>query len=263
MSTLPDSLVQPITDLIHQMSDEARTIALQYYRKADVGEETKEDDSPVTLADKAIEQMMRERIEAAFPTHRIMGEEFDDKAGSEEITWVLDPIDGTRQFVLGMPLFGNLIGVLAGDKPVLGCINIPMTQERWIGQMGQGTTLNGQACRVSSVTKLSEARLMATAPAQFSGAQRTRFGHLIDLTKDVRFGTDCYAYGLLASGHCDVVAEASLKSVDIMATIPVIQAAGGVTSDWHGKPVSLDGDGTFLAAATPELHDTALALLNL
>ena len=161
-----------------------------------------------------------------------------------------------------MPLFGSLIGVMVDDHPLIGCIDIPMTGERWIGAPSTASTMNGSTARTASTYVLSNARMMATAPAMFVDDTREPFSRLTNICKDVRFGTDCYAYGLLALGHCDLVAEASMKPMDIMALVPVVQQAGGVVTDWQGAPCTIDGDGTILAAANPMLHARALAALR-
>ena len=259
---LPQDLEADILALIHDLADASRVIAHDLFRTDRLETEDKEDESPVTIADKRIETAWREQISAKFPDHGILGEEFDEKIGDARVRWVLDPIDGTRQFVYGMPLFGSLIGVMVDDDPLIGCIDIPMTGERWIGTPSTASTMNGSTNQTASTDTLANARMMATAPAMFVGDTREPFSRLTNMCKDVRFGTDCYAYGLLALGHCDLVAEASMKPMDIMALVPIVHQAGGVVTDWQGAPCTIDGDGTILASANPMLHARALAALR-
>lgn len=259
---LPAGLEAEILALVNNMADTARVIAQDLFRSDRLETEDKDDNSPVTLADKRIESAWRQQISTQFPDHSILGEEFDEKVGRSRIRWVLDPIDGTRQFVYGMPLFGSLIGVMVDDQPVIGCIDVPMTRERWIGAPTTGSRMNDLMATTAPTHTLAAAKLMSTAPAMFVGDTRESFARLTTLCKDVRFGTDCYAYGLLALGHCDLVAEASMKPMDIMALVPVIERAGGVVTDWQGAPCAVDGDGTILAAANPTLHARALAALR-
>ena len=256
-------LEEKLLAVVEKLADTARDIAQGLFRSQDIGLQDKDDLSPVTLADKRIELAWRDIIEKEFPNHGIVGEEFDEKTAESNVTWVLDPIDGTRQFVMGMPLFGSLIGVLVDGQPVIGCLEAPIMGERWIASPGSGSRLNGKTVKTSITDRLTTARLMSTAPAMFAGETRERFSRLSNLCKDVRFGTDCYAYGLLALGHCDLVAEADMKPMDIMPLIPVVERAGGVVSDWHGQACTLTGNGTILASASPELHAQALAAFRL
>ena len=236
---LPNDLEADILALVHDLADAARVIAHDLFRSDRLETEDKEDESPVTIADKQIETAWREQISATFPDHGILGEEFDEKIGDARVQWVLDPIDGTRQFIYGMPLFGSLIGVMVDDDPLIGCIDIPMTGERWIAAPSTASTMNGSTARTASTDVLANARMMATAPAMFVDDTREPFSRLTNMCKDVRFGTDCYAYGLLALGHCDLVAEASMKPMDIMALVPIVEQAGGVVTDWKGTPAPL------------------------
>jgi histidinol phosphatase-like enzyme (inositol monophosphatase family) len=224
--------------------------------------ENKRDLTPVTATDRAIEQMARERIAARFPGHGVRGEEFPDDPGNGEHTWVLDPIDGTKGFITGKPLFGTLIALVQESRPVLGVIDIPVMAERWLGAQGITATLNGVACTTSSVTGLSDATVYASSPDMFHGAHRERFDRLTSHARFRCFGADCYSYGLLASGYTELVAEASMHLHDYMAVVPVVESAGGVITDWSGEALSLDSDGTVLAAANQALHEAALAILS-
>ncbi len=244
---------------VHELADAARPIALKHFRTP-LDIVSKADESPVTIADRTIEAELRARIEARFPGHGIFGEEMGVKEGDGR-TWVIDPIDGTKSFVTGLPLFGTLIALLEDERPVFGAIDMPALGERWVGGPG-GTTLNGEAARASTCRDLGEARFFTTSPEGFSGPDIDAYDRLMAGTRIRRFGGDCYSYGLLASGHCDLVAECGLQPYDYMALVPVIRGAGGVVSDWNGEELTLRSDGRVVAAATPELHAQALDLVR-
>ncbi|EAQ02148.1 Inositol monophosphatase family protein [Pseudooceanicola batsensis HTCC2597] len=235
-------------------------MAMSYFRKS-LEVEHKADASPVTQADRAIEAAMRERINSRFPTHGILGEEHEDARLDAEQVWVLDPIDGTKSFMTGMPTFGTLIACLSGGRPEVGVISIPPTGERWMGVRGRTTTLNGEPCRASGRVALAEATLYTTTPDTFDSAGHAKFEALSAKVGMRRFGGDCYAYGLLASGHVDIVFEMNLHPYDYLALVPVVEGAGGVITDWNGKSLSLQSDGRVIAAASAELHRSALAAL--
>ena len=246
-----------------ELADAARPLALAYFRTP-LDILSKADESPVTVADRTIEAHLRGLIEARFPDHGIFGEEMGVKPGREPGTgpvWVIDPIDGTKSFVTGLPLFGTLIAFLDGGVPLVGLIDMPALGERWTGLPGQARFGTGPA-RTSGCRSLSEARFFTTAPDGFIGDDEARYRRLVARTALRRFGGDCYAYGLLASGHCDLIAETGLQPYDTMALVPVIRAAGGVITDWDGDDLGLRSDGRVLAAASPELHAQALAVLR-
>src|SRR5882762_8214215 len=223
-------------------------IALQHFRTP-LAVERKGDGSPVTVADRDIETHMRRMIRAAFPEHAIRGEEFAPE-GSGEFTWVLDPIDGTKSFVTGYPLFGSLIALLQGGRPVLGVIEAPALAERWVGCEGRATLFNGRQVRTSACRATEQAVVYTTTPETFDAGERRRFGG------------DCYLYGMLAGGHCDLVIEVQLKPHDFMAAIPVVEGAGGRISDWRGAPLGTASDGRVVAAATEALWRQAIRELS-
>ena len=243
-----------------QLADAARRIARQYFREPLVVER-KADHSPVTLADRAIETEMRRMIRAAFPAHGIQGEEFAAEPGGE-FTWVLDPIDGTKSYISGFPLFGSLIALRRGDRAVLGVIEAPALSERWIGCEGRPTQFNGRVVGTSPCRELAGARVYTTTIDTFSPDERRRFDALCARAAMRRFGGDCYLYGMLASGCCDLVIEVGLKPHDYLALIPVVEGAGGRISDWRGAPLSAGCEGLVLAAATEPLWRQAVAALS-
>ncbi|WP_135468889.1 inositol monophosphatase family protein [Crenalkalicoccus roseus] len=226
--------------------------------------EAKGDASPVTEADRAAERAMRAVLADRFPDHGIWGEEFGADRPDAEWLWVLDPIDGTRAFVTGRPLFGSLIGLLHRGRPVLGLIDQPAAGERWIGLAGERTRfrspLGGQVgCRPCGL--VGEAELSCTSPDMFAPADRPGFERLRAAARRVTWGGDCYAYGLLALGLVDMVAEATMQPWDWAALVPVVEGAGGRVTGWDGAPLALGGDGRVLAVGDPALLGEAVRLL--
>ena len=242
--------------LAGQLADVARRVVREHFR-APIAVDRKADGTPVTIADRDIETHMRRMIRTAFPRHAVRGEEFAAE-GSGEFTWVLDPIDGTKSFVSGYPLFGSLIALQQQDRAVLGVIEAPVVAERWVGVEGRATLFNDKPARTRDCRSLGEAILYTTTPDTFDAGERSRFEALSARTALRRFGGDCYLYGMLASGFCDLVVEAHLKPHDFMAVIPVVTGAGGRISDWRGAPLGPASDGRVVAAATEALWAQAL-----
>ena len=251
------------SDLVESMANSARRIALAYWRRA-LNIESKADATPVTIADRAIENKLRSMIAEAEPTAAIFGEEFgaDTTVAAQSDLWILDPIDGTGAFVTGSPLFGTLIGLVANGAPVLGVIEAPALGERWTAQHGEGAFLNGKRCATSGVVNLSEAALGSTSPMTFSDEERMKFSELSGRVALTRFGGDCYAYALVASGHLDLVVEAGLQPYDYLPLVTVLEEAGGVITDWSGAPLTLNSGGRVVASASRPLHAQALEILN-
>ncbi|EGJ22941.1 Inositol monophosphatase [Cereibacter sphaeroides WS8N] len=252
MSELGDAL-----RFANDTADEARRIALKHFRQA-LDVESKADDSPVTLADRAVEALIRDRIMAAFPDHGIFGEEEAPLRPDSDHLWVVDPIDGTKSYVTGNPLFGGLMALLKDGAPCLGQIDMPALGERWSGIEGQATTFNGCPCRTSDCRDPAEAFAYTTDPMLFTGADAQVLEMLRRSVRMLRFGGDCYAYALLASGHCDLVLETGLQPYDYLPLVQVIRGAGGVITDWQGQALGVGSAGEVLAAATPELHRAML-----
>lgn len=222
--------------------------------------ERKADATPVTVADKGAEELMRRLIAQRYPTHGIIGEEHGAERGDSEFVWMLDPIDGTKSFITGVPLWGTLIALLHQGQPVLGCIHQPALQQLVIGD-GTTTTLNGAPVRCRPTTRLADATLLTCdwlTPAQYQDA--AAFDRLAKSAKLCRTWGDAYAYLLLATGWADVVVDPVMNPWDIAALVPVIRGAGGVITDWSGGP-AYPASST-VAAATPELHAAALAILG-
>ncbi|MDE2006683.1 MAG: histidinol-phosphatase [Rhodospirillales bacterium] len=232
--------------------------------RSDLAAEHKQDLSPVTIADRAAEQAMRAVLAARFPAHGIAGEEFGTDRPEARLRWVLDPIDGTRAFITGRPIFGTLIALLDDGVPVLGVIDQPVTGERWIGAAGRPTRFRGPfggTAGTRPCPSLDQAELSATSPAMF-GPNLPAFERLAGAARRLTWGGDCYAYGLLALGRIDVIAEADLKLWDWAALVPVIEGAGGRVTDWTGAPLREGGDGRVLAVGDPRLTAQAATRLS-
>ncbi|WP_424814681.1 inositol monophosphatase family protein [Roseococcus sp. YIM B11640] len=245
-------------------ADLAGTIIRPLFRSA-LLVEAKGDASPVTEADRAAERALRAFLTERFPTHGIMGEEYGTERGDAEYLWVLDPIDGTRAFLTGRPLFGTLIGLLHRGEPVLGLIDQPVTRERWVGVAGQGTrfhspmggTVGSRACASLSVAELS-----CTSPEMFPPADWERFDAVRRAARRVTWGGDCYSYGLIPLGLVDAVVESGLKPWDWAALVPVIEGAGGRMTDWFGQALTLDSRGDVIAVGDPALMPEIVGLLG-
>ena len=224
--------------------------------------EAKPDASPVTQADRAAEAAMRTILEAERPADGIVGEEYGvSRAGAERV-WVLDPIDGTRSFIAGRPIFGTLIALMEAGRPVLGVIDQPVLRERWIGARYRPTTLNGAAVATRACATLAAAHLATTGPSYFAAADLARFEALRVGVNGTSWGGDCYNYALLASGHLDLVIESGLKLHDFAALVPVVEGGGGQMCDWHGARLDSGSDGRVIAAGDPALVDAVLDALN-
>jgi histidinol phosphatase-like enzyme (inositol monophosphatase family) len=256
-------LADKLIDLAHRLADASAEVIRPLFR-GDLQSEYKQASSPiVTIADRQAERVMRELIEQYEPTHGIIGEEFGTKPAQSPYTWVLDPIDGTIAFSTGKPLFGTLIALLQEDQPVLGVINQPVLQERWLGIGGAATTLNGQIVRTKSNPELAQAALGSTSPYLFkTPAEQNKLETLRQNVHITSFGGDCYQFGLLAAGHLDIILECGLALHDFAALIPVIQGSGGVITDWSGHPLGTGSTGDVLVCANRELHQQVLDLWN-
>ncbi|KAA8536077.1 hypothetical protein F0562_028555 [Nyssa sinensis] len=269
-SCFEEEEIDRFAEVGNKLADAAGEVIRKYFRKSfDILD--KEDLSPVTIADQAAEESMVSIIQENFPSHAIYGEEngWRCKEKFADYVWVLDPIDGTKSFITGKPLFGTLIALLHKGKPVLGIIDQPVLRERWIGISGRRTTLNGQEVRTRNCAKLSQAYLYTTSPHLFSGDAEVAFARVRSKVKVPLYGCDCYAYALLASGFVDLVIESGLKPYDFLSLIPVIEGAGGVITDWKGHPLhweaSSDSRATsfnVVAAGDKQLHQQALDSLQ-
>lgn len=242
------------------LADESRALLRRRYRSG-VRVDLKADASPVTDADREVETALAARIRARHPDHGILGEEHGAHAAGAEHVWVLDPIDGTRSFATGRPLFGTLIALVRRGRPILGVIDSPITGERWSAADGLGVELDGAPIRVRERRPLREAALYASAPHRFE-ALATGFERLRRAARFTLYEGDCYAYGQLARGDIDLVIETDLAPYDVCALVPIVREAGGFVARWNGDEVGLDGDRTLVAASHPELALEALEILQ-
>ena len=245
-----------------RLADAAGAVIRKYYR-APLAVESKSDASPVTVADREAEHVLRAAIRATYPDHGIDGEEFPGERLDAEFVWHLDPIDGTKSFVVGRPLFGTLIALTRAGRPVLGVIDQCILGERWLGGAGRSSTWNGQPIRVRACATLRDAVLGLTSPQMFSAAERAAVARLEGAVKFPVYGGDCYGYGLLAMGFIDLIVEADLDVHDFMALVPVIEGADGIVTDWRGAPLTRASAGGIVAAGDPRVHESALKLLAL
>ena len=257
------SSAEPDFAFLHQVADLAGEVVMPLFR-APILVENKEKNGfdPVTEADKDAERHMRRAILERFPDHGILGEEFEAENVQADGLWVLDPIDGTRAFISGLPTWGTLIGYRHVSGLELGMMSQPFTNERYFGD-GQQSFYSGPGGERKLATRdcadLSEATLFNTSPDMFNDIEREAFRRVEDSVRLSRYGVDCYAYCMVAMGMVDLVIEAGLKPVDIAPLIPVIKGAGGIVTNWHGGS-AVDG-GQVIVAGCERVHEQALALL--
>jgi len=252
--------LSPYRPFLLELARESGAFITPLFRQPGLAVEAKSDASPVTVADRGAEELMRQRIAQKFPAHGIVGEEFGTERADAEFVWVLDPIDGTKSFVSGVPLWGTLIALLHRGQPVLGCIHQPILGQLLIGD-GTTTELNGRPVRCRPTRRLEDATLVTSDPLNPAKYQSgARYDALQQRAKLVRTWGDCYGYLLVATGWADVSVDPIMNPWDIAALIPVIRGAGGVITDWHGGP-AYPAEST-IASATPELHAAVLATLK-
>ena len=251
-----------LVSFANYLSDESAKVIKQYFRKS-INIINKEDDSPVTIADKNTELKIRELIANKYPHHGILGEEFEDKDTDSEYLWVIDPIDGTRSFIAGHKDFGTLIALLHNKKPIIGIINCPIHKERWVGVEGHQTTMNGIKVKTSDKQTLDTSYLSSTGLYMFDNDNfKKGFDKKIKLTRYHRYGGDCYNYGMIASGYIDIVIENTLKVHDYMALIPIIEGSGGEITDKFGNLINFDSDGSIVVSSNKKLHTQLIDLIN-
>lgn len=224
--------------------------------------EAKADASPVTQADRAAEAAIRAVLTQERPADGIIGEEYGSEREDAARLWVIDPIDGTRSFIAGRPIFGTLIALIEEGQPVLGLIDQPIIGDRWLGVAGRPTLFNGAAARTRTCGALARAHLATTGPAYFSAEERLRFEAVSAAARDTLWGGDCYNYALLASGHLDLVVEAGLKLHDFAALVPVVEGAGGRMRDWEGRPLTGASDGRVVAVGDAAILGEVLERLG-
>lgn len=248
--------------LAGRLADAAGAAIRPYFRTA-IDSERKGDASPVTIADREAEQAMRAILAAERPEDGIIGEEFGNDRSGAQRQWVLDPIDGTAGFLAGRAIFGTLIALMVDGFPVMGVIDQPVAQERWVGASGMRTTLNSAPVACRPCRSLADATLATTGPHYFNDHDGQHFMALAARTDHKRMvmGGDCYNYAMLATGHLDIVCEADLKLHDWAALVPVVEGAGGTMADWNGDPLHAASDGHVLALGDAARLDDAVEAL--
>jgi histidinol phosphatase-like enzyme (inositol monophosphatase family) len=252
--------------LANRLADAAGAVIGPLFR-GDWKSERKSDATPVTQADREAEAAIRQILEAERPDDGIIGEEYGTRNEGAGRQWVLDPIDGTISFMAGRPIFGTLIALMQDGWPVMGIIDQPIAGERWAGRIGEGTTFNGKPVRTRTCKSLDEAVLATSSPHYFTADQADPYMKLAgavggnERQGTIVYGGDCYNYGLLGSGHLDIVCEAGLAIYDYAALVPVVEGAGGTMSDWQGNPLDAGSDGTVIALGDPaRLEDVLEAM---
>lgn len=265
MPKLSTDTMAELMSTAHALADAAREATLLHFRAVGLSADTKETDrfDPVTVADRLSEERMRAILAARRPMDAILGEEFGSQTGTSGLTWVLDPIDGTRSYLSGTPTWGVLISVADDTGPIYGIIDQPYIRERFEGGFGVSRVVgpSGEAAlKCRAARPLSDAILFSTFPEVGTPEEGAAFRRVSAKAKLTRYGTDCYAYGLVAAGAIDLVIEAGLQAYDVQAPIAVIEAAGGIVTNWQGGPCHQGGQ--VLAAANRAIHAEAMALLN-
>jgi len=253
--------MQPYARYLPEMFDASGEVILRYFR-GEAGVQQKGDASPVTLADQQAEAAIRAVIQREWPDHGIIGEEEANINRAASLQWVIDPIDGTRNFIAGKPLFTTLIALCEDGTPRMGAVDQPFTRERWLA-VGGKASYNGRPIRTRACTSLSEAWLATTSPHLFEDAGFKKFEALRKQCPEVQYGGDAYHYTMLAQGQLDLVVEENLQFYDIAPLIPLVEAAGGVMTDWQGKPLTVtDSTLQVIAAGSDTLHAQALNYLQ-
>lgn len=248
-------------DLACRLADAAGEVVRRYFRRR-FAVESKSDLSPVTVADREAEAAMRAILAREVPDHGIIGEEHGRAGGADGPVWVLDPIDGTKMFVTGRPMFGTLVALLLDGQPVLSVIDQPITGDRWVGCRGLGAFFNGRRMRARYRGRLQGFAGSTTSPEMFAtAAERAAFAALRERAAFWVWGGDCIGYALIASGFSDLVLEARLEVYDYLPLVPVLEEAGACIGDWQGRPLALGSDGHVLATCDRELFDEAVAAI--
>lgn len=241
---------------------EASGAVIRRHFRSGVAVIDKPDLSPVTAADREAEQAIRRMIAEHHPGHGVIGEEYGAERPDAELVWVLDPIDGTKSFISGRPLFGTLIALCRAGRPILGIIDHPALGERWVGAAGHPTRHDGREVRCRPCPALAGATLFASNPHMFEkGHGEAAFARVRRQVKLVQYGSDCYHYGLVASGFGDLAIEAHMQIYDYLAAVPVIEGAGGRVTDWQGRPLTIHSADRVLAVGDPAMLEPTLALL--
>lgn len=259
-STVDSNFAQVLADC-EKWADEAAVLARKYFRQPTMVD-FKADESPVTLIDQLIEKELKKSISVKYPNDGILGEESGIDEGSCDNLWVIDPIDGTRSFLSGNPLFGMLLAYVEAGEPVAGVISMPILNEVYSGGQGLAATCNGVPIQVSSQDSIDDCVIYINEGEKLIADHPEILSRLLTTGKIRRFGYDCYPHALLSSGQIDAVIDYDLKPYDYLSLSAVIEAAGGIITDWNGNKLNMHSDGDVVSAATPKLHKALLKLLD-
>ena len=256
------SVGRDLVEFAHRLADAAGGIVRAAARSRRVAYR-KADASPVTEVDRSVEARLREMIGASFPGHGIVGEEFGDDRREADHVWVLDPIDGTKAFMAGLPVYGTLIGLARGGRPVLGIVEQPVTLERWVGIDGDGTWYNGERVRTDASERLGDALVCTTSPEYYEGEDACAYRRIVAGSRWMVHGGNCQGFAQLARGFVDLALETRVCVYDYCALVPVVENAGGVMTGWRGEPLTLRPapGGRILASGNRTLHEAAMACL--
>ena len=259
---MTESVARDFIEFAHVLADAAGEIVRPAARARRIVH-SKADASPVTEIDRAVEMRLRELIAARYPDHGVIGEEFEDDRRDAEHVWVLDPVDGTKAFIAGLPVFGTLIGLTRGGRPVLGIIDQPVTCERWTGIDGAGTWRNGERVHAKACERLNDALVCTTSHEYYEGDDVHAYRRIVSRARWVVYGGNCQAFAQVASGFVDVALEAKVGVYDYCALVPVVENAGGVMTGWRGEPLTivLASGGRILASGNRTVHEAAMACL--
>lgn len=259
-SNLSDLSATALLQAARDITAAAAATPLSYFR-AGFSIERKADESPVTVADRETETVLRKAIAKRHPAHGILGEEFGGEHLERDIVWVVDPIDGTKSFISGSPLFGMLVAVLKGGRPVAGIIRMPALNECYAGSPETGSDRDGTPIACRKGVPLDQAFLCINEANSLMADHPAIFKRLMAVGRYQRFTYDCFPYAQLASGQVDAVVDLNLQPYDYLPVVPVVEGAGGVVTDWQGRPLGLESDGRVVAAASAELHVALLEIL--
>ncbi len=263
---MSETEIKLYSDFLNELANAAASVSLKYFKKQidieNKGPKLGSDFDPVTIADKNTEKAIRELIRTRFPDHNILGEEEAEEQKDSKYTWIIDPIDGTKAYITGVPTWGTLVSLHNSEKPIYGLLDQPYLKERYIGTPS-GTLMNGKPIKCRPCDNLFKATISTTDPLQlFDGpVEQDAFFRVASRTKLMRNGYDCYAYAMIAAGFIDVVIESGLQPYDISALIPIIEGAGGIVTNWQGG--SADQGGQVLACGDRRLHEQIIELLNI
>ena len=257
MSKIPQQLIK----LANKCADASGKIIKKYFRKK-IKINLKKDNTPFTKADIEAEKIIRELILKQEPNCGFVGEETGSINMNREYCWVVDPLDGTKSFITGKPTFGTLIGLLKNNKPVLGILNQPILNERWVGIAGVETKYNNKKVRVRKCKMIEGAKMYATSPMMFQGRNKKIYKNVRAKIGECLFGADCYSHGLMSLGFVDVILEANLKPWDYIASASIISGAGGKITDWNDNDLNLQSDGRILATGDSNIHKQIIKIIQ-